>query len=247
VGTYVVVGAAKAGIGEAVSKMLMDEGHRVVGTYESDQTEAANALRKVAGDIDLHLIDHGKIDDLRDFAARVPSEIDGVVIAQMHFDIRSADEFSDEAWQAGLNINLTMPHFLSVTFAGRIKAGGGIVTITSTEGFIGSFGAAGYAATKAAVHNLVKTHANNFGPLKVRANAIAAGWIGGVMDTDEVFNMSRRITPLGRLGEPREIAAVARFLLSADASFVTGATLVADGGYTCVDTIAKYEYESLPK
>ena len=123
--------------------------------------------------------------------------------------------------------------------------GASFVTVTSTEGFVGSFGAAGYAATKAALHNLVKTHANNLGHLKVRANAVAAGWIGGVMDTDEVFNMSRKITPLRRLGDPKEIAAVVNFLLSQESSFITGATIVADGGYTCVDTISQHEYETI--
>jgi NAD(P)-dependent dehydrogenase (short-subunit alcohol dehydrogenase family) len=182
---------------------------------------------------------------MKTFISKLPPFIDGVVIAQMFFDIGDAGIFSDLEWNQCLAINLTMPHFLSVSLAPRVNSGGGFVTVTSTEGFIGSFGAAGYAATKAAIHNLVKTHANNFGKHNVRANAVAAGWIGGVMDTDEVFNMSRRITPLGRLGTPEEIASVVKFLLSSEASFITGATIVADGGYTCVDTIAKHEYESM--
>ena len=68
--------------------------------------------------------------------------------------------------------------------------------------------------------------------------------VGGVMDTDEVFNMSRAITPLGRLGSPEEIASVVAFLVSDDASFVNGTVVTADGGYSGVDTIAKYEFDS---
>ena len=63
------------------------------------------------------------------------------------------------------------------------------------------------------------------------------------MDTDEVFNMSRKITPLGRLGSPEEVANVIAFLVSKDASFVNGSVVTVDGGYTGVDTIAKYESE----
>jgi 3-oxoacyl-[acyl-carrier protein] reductase len=125
-----------------------------------------------------------------------------------------------------------------------LSDGASFVVVTSTEGFIGSFGASAYAATKAAIHNLVKTLANNGGKNGIRANAVATGWIGGVMDTDEIFNMSRRITPLGRLGSPDEIASVVSFLTSVESSFVNGTVIVADGGYTAVDTIAKYEFDA---
>jgi NAD(P)-dependent dehydrogenase (short-subunit alcohol dehydrogenase family) len=91
---------------------------------------------------------------------------------------------------------------------------------------------------------LVKTHANLLGPRGIRVNAVAPGWIGGVMDTDEVFERSRRITPLRRLGAPAEVAAAISFLLSEQASFVNGTVLVVDGGYSGVDTIAKFEFDA---
>ena len=245
--TYVVFGAAKPGIGQAITKRLLSDGATVVGTYSEDCSEAALKLKEEHADLTLALVDHLSVSSLKVFTDSLPARVDGVVIAQMYFDIRDAFELAESEWNTSLAINITLPHFAAVKIGPRIRPGGCLVTITSTEGFIGSFGAAGYAASKAAVHNLVKTHANVLGPSNVRVNAIAAGWIGGVMDTDEVFNMSRRITPLGRLGAPEEIAGVTSFLLGPDASFVTGATIVADGGYTCVDTIAKYEYEVMKK
>ena len=99
------------------------------------------------------------------------------------------------------------------------------------------------AATKAAIHNLVKTLANNLGRRGIRINALPAGWIGGEMDTDEIFNKSRSLTPLGRLGRDQEIADVACFLLSDKSSFVNGTTVVADGGYLGSDPLSKYEFE----
>lgn len=64
------------------------------------------------------------------------------------------------------------------------------------------------------------------------------------MDTDEVFNRSRSITPLGRLGSPEEVAEAVAWIACDAASFVNGATLLVDGGYTGVDTVSKYEYEA---
>ena len=70
-----------------------------------------------------------------------------------------------------------------------------------------------------------------------------AGWIGGEMDKDEIFNKSRSMPPLGRLGTDEEIANVTCFLLSKESSFVNGTTIIADGGYLCSDPLSKYEFE----
>lgn len=245
ISTFVVFGAAKSGYGQAITKRLRRDGNTVIGTFSEEYSEDAKSMMKDDEELKLVKIDHSNIKSINEFISSLPKVVSGVVIAQMYFDIRDALEFNEEAWRVGLDVNITLPHFVALSLGPRVESGGCIVTITSTEGFSGSFGAACYAASKAAVHNLVKTHANILGSKGVRVNAIAAGWIGGVMDTDEVFNMSRKITPLGRLGAPEEIAGVTSFLLGPDASFVTGATIVADGGYSCVDTISKYEYENL--
>jgi len=106
-------------------------------------------------------------------------------------------------------------------------------------------GGISYAASKAAVHNMIKSLACNWGKVdQIRVNAVSAGWIGGEMDTDEVFNVSRNITPLGRLGRKEEVADAVEYLLSDKASFVNAHVLFLDGGYLCVDDIAKFEFES---
>jgi NAD(P)-dependent dehydrogenase (short-subunit alcohol dehydrogenase family) len=101
-----------------------------------------------------------------------------------------------------------------------------------------------YSASKAALLNVTKSLANLLGPDGIRVNAIAPGWIDTDMSTDASY-AAGELTPLRRNGTPDEIAAVVEFLLGDDARFVTGASLVVDGGYTNVDTIMKQEYADL--
>ena len=169
------------------------------------------------------------------------------VNAQMFFNMEDQLSFDHETWNQSLYVNLTMPNRMFRRLFNSFENGASVVLVSSTEAFMGSFGASAYAATKAAAHNLVKSWANVSSSKKVRSNAIAAGWIGGVMDTDEVFNLSREITPLGRLGAPEEVASVVEFLLSEKSSFVNGSVITVDGGYSGVDRISKFEYESANK
>jgi NAD(P)-dependent dehydrogenase (short-subunit alcohol dehydrogenase family) len=244
----IVTGAAKPGYGEAITRRLMREGKQVIGTYEVDNREMADSLQKELGSsLRLVEVEHANRSSLAAFCAGLPTEIHGLVNGQFYFSMEKPDKFDHEEWDRSLAVNLTAPNFLVHELKARLREGSSIVTVTSTEGFSGSFGASAYAATKAAMHNLTKTLANNLGSRRIRVNAVAAGWIGGVMDTDEVFNMSRRITPLARLGAPEEIAAVVSFLLSEESSFVNGSTLTVDGGYSGVDTISKYEFEQAAK
>jgi NAD(P)-dependent dehydrogenase (short-subunit alcohol dehydrogenase family) len=241
----VVVGAAKPGIGRAVTRRLLAEGKQVIGTFEPGDEEHATQLRQDFGNrITLTQVDPTQRQELIAFLSSVKGPVAGVAFCQFLFDIENPSAFDYALWDRSLEVNLSAPNVTAHELRGKFEEGASFVIVTSTEGFIGSFGASAYACCKAAVHNLVKTLANNFGAAAVRFNAVAAGWIGGVMDTDEVFNMSRRITPLGRLGRPEEIAAVCWFLLSQESSFVNGSTVTADGGYSGVDTIAKFEFES---
>ena len=244
---YLVTGAAKPGYGTAITKRLLAEGQNVIGSYEIEDQDNAEALLKEYAQtnrLQLMAINHGNRQELAklvDAAKTLP--LAGIVHGQFFFAMENPESFDYDQWDFSLAVNLTAPNYLTHELKNDLISDSSVIVITSTEGFIGSFGASSYAACKAAIHNLVKTLANNLGSRSIRVNAIAAGWIGGVMDTDEVFNMSRRITPLSRLGRAEEIASVAWFLLSSESSFVNGTVITADGGYTGVDTISKYEFE----
>jgi NAD(P)-dependent dehydrogenase (short-subunit alcohol dehydrogenase family) len=239
----VVTGALQPGIGQAITSRLLSEGYSVIGTYEAEHE--VNMPKEYVKNLSLIKVDHSSRKSLCDFVKKIKdNKIHALVNVAMFFAMENPDSFDHDIWDKSLAINLTAPNFLIHSLKKSLNIGASIVTVTSTEAFIGSFGASAYAATKAAIHNLMKTHANNLGNKNIRVNVVAPGWIGGVMDTDEVFNMSRRITPLGRLGKAEEVAASVNFLLSDEASFVNGTTLTVDGGYTSVDTISKYEFDA---
>jgi len=243
----VISGAATDGIGTAITGRFLADGFHVIGSYEADDVEKAEALSREFPDrLDLVEVDHSSRESLGQFVQLVlrNQEISALVNAQFYFAMEDPNDFDHALWDRSLAVNLSAPNFLFHALKARLIEGASVVTVTSTEAFVGSFGASAYACTKAAIHNLTKTLANNSGDRRVRVNAVAAGWIGGVMDTDEVFNMSRAITPLGRLGSPEEIASVVAFLASSESSFINGSVVTADGGYSGVDTISKFEFEA---
>lgn len=241
--TYIVTGALKPGIGAAITRLLLEAGHSVLGTVEPE-TEVAE-LNCDTSRLHLTTLAHADPVAVDAFCRSLPKEgISGYVNAQMLFHMEAQLGFDHAAWDKSIYVNLSMPNRIFRNVYDRFTVGASVVVITSTEAFMGSFGATAYASSKAAIHNLVKSWANVSGGKGIRSNAVAAGWIGGVMDTDEVFNLSREITPLGRLGSPEEVANVVSFLLGDLSSFVNGSVITVDGGYSGVDRISKFEFEA---
>lgn len=241
----VVIGAAKTGYAETITRKLINEGYSVVGTYDNEYAENAERMQKEFPSevLSLQQVDLSSREELADFVNTVNGEICGMIFAQFFFYMENPGHFDYLMWDKSLAINLTAPNYLVHELKGQMISGSSIVIITSTEAYRGSYGASAYAATKAAIHNLVRTLANNLGKHGIRINALPAGWIGGEMDTDEIFNKSRELTPLGRLGTDEEIANVAYFLFSNESSFVNGTAVVTDGGYLGSDPLSKYEFE----
>ncbi len=245
--TYVITWAIEAWIGEAITSRILSEWHKVIGTYEKELSEKASTFSD-NNTIELYEVDHGNKESLLSFTSSLKwTKIDGVINVQMLFEMEDLNNFSHDLYDKLVYVNLNMPNLIIHELKDSIKTWWSIVLITSTEAFSWSFWASAYASSKADLHNLIKTHANNLWPQWIRINAVVAWRIGGVMDTDEIFNLSKKITPLWRLGTPEEIASASWFLLWQEASFITWTTLVVDGGYTGVDTTSKYEFEAEQK
>ena len=247
--TVLVIGAAKPGYAESITRKLLSEGYSVIGTYDEEYSENAKKMQDEFSSEKLTLkpVNLASREELAAFVASVKGDVRGLIFAQFFFYMENPDNFDHCMWDKSLAVNLTAPNYLIHELKKNMMPGSSIVIITSTEAYRGSYGASAYAATKAAIHNLVRTLANNLGKYGIRINALPAGWIGGEMDTDEVFNKSRSLTPLGRLGTDEEIADVAYFLFSEKSSFVNGTTVIADGGYLGSDPLSKYEFEDSMK
>ncbi|MBI4507660.1 MAG: SDR family oxidoreductase, partial [Chloroflexi bacterium] len=155
-------------------------------------------------------------------------------------NVRKSVETTElEDWQRVIGVNLTGVFLCTKYAVGPMKrqGGGRIVSIASISGMIG-FGYPAYCASKGGVIALTRQLAAELAPFSISVNAISPGVVETPMNrpmleaSPPIREAVRRATPIGRLGRPEEIAAVATFLASDDASFVTGHVLVADGGLT---------------
>lgn len=245
--TYVVNGAAHPGFGESTMRVLVRMGCKVIGLYYDEDNKYVSKLTNefTPEQLELIRINVYDLDSLKRTISKIKEEIDGFVNASFTFEMEDINCFNYQLAENLFKANYHAPMLMAIELKKQMKKGSSIVIVTSTESERGSYGGISYAASKAAVHNMVKSLACNWGKEdEIRVNAIAAGWIGGEMDTDGPFEVSMNITPLGRLGKAEEISSVVAFLLSDSASFINAQVLFVDGGYLAVDDISKYEFES---
>lgn len=238
----IVTGGA-SGIGLETVKLFLNEGANVViGDYSDKGDEVAKSLN--AGDNILFVQTNVTSED------QVKNLIAKTVEKFGHLDIMFANagiandanitELPLDKWQRTIDINLT-GIFLSDKYALEqfIKQGTGgvIVNSGSIHSLVGLPNVTAYGAAKGGVKILTQTLAATYAKQGIRVNAIAPGYIDTPL-LDKVNPGAKerlaKLHPLGRLGKPSEIAKAVAFLASDDASFVIGATLVADGGYTSV-------------
>lgn len=235
-----LVTGVSRGIGRAIARRLLDDGWEVIGTY---RTEADAAREIAAADrLTLHQVDLGddaSVGALLEALAGIA--LDGLVnnAGMIHFE--ADGELELEPWRRTLEVNLTAPVRLARALGGRLAEGGSIVNIASVDGTVGSYNSMAYAASKAALLSATKSLANLLGERGIRVNAVTPGWIDTEMANEEELAIS--LTPLARLGRPAEVGDVVAWLLGPESSFVSGASIVIDGGLSNVDPVLKREWE----
>lgn len=238
----IVTGGA-SGIGLETVKLFLNEGAKVViGDYSAKGDEIAESLN--AGDNILFVKTNvTNEDDVKNLIAKTVEKFGHVDIMFANAGIANDANITDltlDKWQRTIDINLT-GIFLSDKYALEqfLKQGNGgvIVNAGSIHSLVGLPNVTAYGAAKGGVKILTQTLAATYAKQGIRVNAIAPGYIDTPL-LDKVNPGAKerlaQLHPLGRLGKPSEIAKAVAFLASDDASFVIGATLVADGGYTSV-------------
>jgi len=256
-GKVALITGGGSGIGAAVAKRFVAEGAKVciTGRRKEMLEEVAGSLPEgtatiFAGDVS----DENAPRQMVEAALQINGRLDvlinnaGVSPANTVVDMELAD------WRRVLDTNLTGP-FLTMKAAipHMIEAGGGsIINVASLAGVVAVPGSAGYCASKAGLIHLTKQVAYDFGKDKIRCNAVVPGPVRTPMlehnfipmaemlktDLDDVFARVPKSVPLRRVADPSELSGVCVFLASEDSSFMTGATLILDGGVHFVDAFA---------
>lgn len=145
------------------------------------------------------------------------------------------EEFDFDAWNKAIEANLTAPLRLSHGLRDTFIEGGSIINISSNGGLHAAYNTIPYTLTKAAQINLTQSLAANFGPKKVRVNAVLPGWVTTESAKPYIPDVIAEVTPLKRSAEPEEIADAILFLISDQARFINATQLVVDGGYDAID------------
>ena len=229
--TALVTGASR-GIGRAIAVELAQAGASVVLAYRSGQEEAEAAATEIGG-----RAVHADVSDPESAKALVEAAGDLDVLVNNAGLTRDGliARMPDEDWRDVLETNLYGAFYTCRAAARGMmrRRAGAIVNVSSIVGVHGNPGQTNYAASKAGLIGFTKSLARELGSRGVRANVLAPGYVTTRLTDvlpDEAKDAMLANTPLGRLGSPEDVAGAVRFLVSDEASFITGEVLLVDGG-----------------
>jgi NAD(P)-dependent dehydrogenase (short-subunit alcohol dehydrogenase family) len=239
-GKIALVTGAASGIGAAIAKAMTEAGARVVAVDVNG--EAAGRIAQAIGGgavaMACDVTDRAACDNL---AATVRREVGAIGVLVNNAGVIRRGQVTDpntrRDWDATLAVNLDGPYNMVTAFLDQLReTKGAIVNIGSIQSFVALPNSAAYTTSKGGVRLLTKALAMELGPMGIRVNAIGPGFTATPLNADArqnteyMANFTGRI-PLGRIGNPEDIAGPAVFLASDMARYITGATLPVDGGY----------------
>lgn len=238
----VVITGASRGIGRATALAFAKEGAKIVLGFNENH-DAIRSLENELSDVTEFISISGNIGDentAQRFLDITLEKFGGAdILINNAGAIFGHGNVTPDDFEKGMRVNLLGAILMTQKFSSILKqkTGASVINVASTFGFMGGAAVAVYTAAKAGVINYTKSMAVELAP-QVRINAIAPG----LVDTDMIVSAGPAFinhfienTPMKRLGDPMEIAKAILFLASADASFITGHTLIADGGHILVN------------
>jgi len=231
-GKIALVTGASRGIGRAIAASLAAGGASVVVSYRTGADEAEALAAEIEGRaVQADVSDPESARALVESAGDIDILVNNAGVTRDGLLVR----MSDEDWNTVIDTNLASCFYTCRAAARGMmkKRSGAVVNISSIVGIHGNWGQTNYAASKAGIIGFTKALARELGSRGVRANVVVPGYVKTQLTDvlpDEATAAMLQSTPLGRLGDPEDVAGAVRFLCSEEASFITGAVLLVDGG-----------------
>jgi 3-oxoacyl-[acyl-carrier protein] reductase len=242
-GKVAVVTGASKGIGAAIAKQLAADGASVVVNYASSKSGADKVVGEIKAQggkamaVQGDLSKKSDVDRLFAETKKTYGNLDILVNNAGIYDFKPLDEITEDHFHKQFNLNVLGLILATQEAARHFNSSGSVINIGSVAGTSPVAGGSVYCATKAAVDAVTKSLAKELGPRKIRVNSLNPGMIetegfhaAGISGSDYQKQIEAQ-TPLGRIGQPQDVATVATFLASADSGWISGETFLVAGGY----------------
>jgi 3-oxoacyl-[acyl-carrier protein] reductase len=241
-GKVAIVTGASKGIGASIAKHMAAEGAAVVVNYFSSKESADRVVGQITDKggkaiaVRANIAKRADIEHLFASTEKAFGRLDILVNNAGFYEFVPLEDVTEDHFHKHFDLNVLGLILASKEAVKHFKSGGSIVNISSAASTVTPPNSVVYSATKAAVDAVTKTLSKELGPRNIRVNAINPGVIetegvnaGGLMESDLVKQIAAQ-TPLGRIGQPSDVAPAAVFLASDDAAYITGDILLVSGG-----------------